>query len=463
MPIQQRLKDGSLVVLTPEGWRKATNYEELASQASPGEAFLSGAPSTLLDVAQGLSLGATRLYPQGTWTQEQADLSRSIQNRQEIMGPLEEAQPGAFMAGAVALDPLTYLGLPGIGKISGRVAARIAQAGAKAGEGIPKAPGMVQRIFNAPKSVYRDFKKSALDFMSPEALSPDQKAMIPVGDRLGFKFFPGQKEGMRGLRRLASSDPIIEGAFAGEYQANRQGLRRAAARSIGVQADDFSRDMLGATADRTNATFEALADEIGPSTLPDTLADKIERVRPSEQFIDITEEGTLDGRGLLQLKTQMETIARNAWQKPGEAAKAEFAEGVANDIVELIQGKLSGESQNTWKIAKQEWKNLKVLESPNVLNAAGEVNVLTLNTRLDKFYGATFRRQLTGEEGRRAGLSPATRDLMDWARLGAQFADNFPNSGTALRSRLVRLVTDPKELYKSVALRMAIEAAIKAP
>jgi hypothetical protein len=477
----QRLKDGRLAILTPEGWRVASPQEEAASQSSRLEAMGMGAMSTWASYGQ--MLGPLMARGQGGGSPLGQMLGQASDQVQQNLAPVAQMQPGAMQGGGILGDPFNVGAAVGASgglarltmrervqqQISQAGAAASERAGAAAAENVPgfssmgaasSREGLVKRMIRSPKGFYDDLKMAVDEFISPEDLTPDQKLMLPVGDELGFKFLPGQKNGAAGIRRLAGSDPIIEAAFAPEMNANLQGLRKSVAAAIGQPADDFSRNALGQAADDLGAGFEAISGKIGSASLPPELVAKIEAVRKVEPFLVIPESGELGGGELMALRSTLNQASSTAWKAGANApaGKAEFIDQAIMELDDVIGRQLTPDDLAQWKVLRERWKNLKVLESPNVVNELGDINHRSLAGQLRKYYKGAYSRQTTGTGGRRAGLTPETQAFMDWSRLANQFGDNFPNSGTSTRGRLVQIMTNPKEMAKSLMLRAAIEA-----
>lgn len=487
--ITERLPDGTLVVMTAQGWRPATPDEENAQEVGRGAAWAMSGLRGALDLNNLATLANPFTYMGGGDVRQQAvqQAGGALQERAGMFAPLEAAQPGATAAGAFYADPANAAGL-GVGAYRlgrGMLARRVMQqaqqqAGAAAGAGMGPTSvgaasaggqveaaaaaeqGFLRRVVRAPGQLVDDVQRAIDEFLQPGDLTPDQRQMLPVADELGFRFLPGQRQGSAGLTQLATSDPLIQSAFQGELAANRQGLRAAAARAIGVNADDFSRDMLGQAAERIGGQLDDLGRQVGQVSLGDDLVRRVEAITKTEPFLQVPPGGTLSGDDAMALRSALNQASSNTWRQGANApaGKAEFIDQALLELDDLIEAQLTAEQRQAWKVAREQWKNLKVLESPNVTNELGEVNVRSLANQLRRYYKGAYGRQVTGEGGRRASLEPATREFMDWSRLGAQFGDNFPNSGTAFRSRLVQMATNPKELGKSVILRMAIESRL---
>jgi hypothetical protein len=485
----ERLEDGRLAIMTAQGWRLATPQEEAATDTGRGQAWAAQGVRNMLNLND-LMGQYNPLARMGSPEGYQPQLDRAAENmasREQQFSALDQAQPGASQAGGLYGDPMNAAGL-GVGAYrfgQGMMARRVMQAGTRqasqaaaaagnssvgaaavgddvARQGLAREQSLIRRMVRAPRQLYDDISQAADEFLSPGSLTPDQTQMLPVADELGFRFFPGQRDGAAGLRIMAESDPLIQAAFAGDMQANRQGLRAAAAKAIGINADDFSRDFLGRAADDLGSVFDDIGGQIGRQPLPEELLTQIEQIRATEPFLNIGAQGSLSGRELMSLRSSLDAASRQAWLQGAQApaGKAQFIDDVVQQLDDIAEGALSSEQQQAWRVARERWRNLKVLESPNVVSPTGEINARSLDTRLQKYYKGAYQRQVTGTAGRRAGLTPETQQFMDWSRLGTQFADNFPNSGTAYRNRLIQLMTDPKELAKSVVLRQMIETRL---
>jgi len=498
MAITQRNEAGELLVLTDQGWRRATPQEDAAQGMSRtqqfGMGFLQnmGSYASLLETVGNANV---RLQSRG---EVQAQPSPELAAFNQSLQPIQEAYPGATQAGRNFGDPFNQAALVSAGgslarrTMAARVQEKIAQQSAQAGSraeqaaaatagqagadaGLGNVPGfggvgagstrepLIRRMIRSPGQFYDDLKQGVDEFLSPEQLTPDQAQMLPVGEKLGFRFLPGQREGAQGIRQLATSDPVVAGAFAPELAANRLGLRRAAARAIGVQADDFSRDLLGAAADQVDEAMRATGAKIGTVTLDDDLKAAVEMLKGEEKFLSLPAEASYTGDQLVSLRSNLNAASRAAWQQGAQApaGKAEFIDSTISRIDDLIEARLSEGDMAIWRSARQRWKNVKVLESSGaIVNEAGEINHRSLANAMRRMYKGAYGRQVTGEAGRRAGLDQATQEFMDWTRLANQFGDNFPNSGTAYRNRLVQVMTQPKELAKSLMLRAAIESQV---
>lgn len=475
--------------MTAQGWRVATPMEETAADTGRGQAWAVQGVRNMLNLND-LGIKYNPLARMGSPDGYNPPINQAGQDmaeREQQFAPLDQAQPGASQAGGIFGDPINAAGL-GVSAYrigSGMMARRVMQAGTQqaaaasatagnssvgaaavgddlARQGLAREQSLISRMIGAPRQLYDDIAHAADEFLQPGYLTPDQQQMLPVADELGFRFLPGQRAGSAGLRVMAESDPLIQSAFAGDLQANRQGLRAAAAKAIGVNADDFSRNFLGQAADDLGAVFDDIGSRIGSATIPEDTLARIEAIRATEPFLTIGTDGNVTGRQLMQLRSSLDQASRQAWLQGAQApaGKAQYIDDVVQVLDDLAQSQLDDTSRAAWRVARERWRNLKVLESPNVVSPTGEINARSLDTRLQKYYKAAYQRQVTGDAGRRLGLTPETQQFMDWARLGTQFADNFPNSGTPYRNRLIQLMTDPKELAKSVVLRQLIESRL---
>jgi hypothetical protein len=423
--------------------------------------------------------------------------TQELQDRNDLFRPLDAAQPGATALGRLYLDPVNAAGL-GVGakragqgilaraqaraqQMASQAAAQPAAAGTFGGSsGGAASTGAAEAAAGAEGSFLRrqlgrvgwgrDLVRLTDELFQAAPMTPDQRGLIPVADRLGFQFLPGQREGNQLLNQLATSDPLVQLSLQGPMSANRQGLRRALSRAIGINGDDFSTDLLGAAVDRAGAGFDDVGQAIGQRALPAEIVKRVQALSANSPFMEIDDAAALTGRQLMALRSKIDDISRAAWQAGSkqEFGLAPYADNTLDMLDDFIEQGLRDQGDDAvltmWRETQQRWKNIKVVESPGVIGMSREINPRSLDTAMRRYYKGPYLRQLTGEEGRRAGLLPETRELMDWARVTGAFADNLPNSGTPYRTALLQMAKDPKELAKSFVLRQLIDArSVAAP
>lgn len=485
--ITRPLEDGRTAILTPQGWRVATEAEMVGMETSPVQAFLASGVRGLLDTADLATLANPWTWSGGPEVRAQAreQAMGGITSRAEMFAPLEQAQPGAAALGSVYGSPDIVTG-PALGiarrvmGTAGRRAATVAaaQAGEQAAggagsvgaastgaaEAAAQAEGSFVRRTLGSVGWGRDLQRLADELLDGAPMTPDQRALVPVADSIGFRFLPGQREGNVLLNQLAMSDPLVQLSYSGLFAGNRQGLRATAARAIGIRGDDFGRDMLGQAADEIGATLDDIGVRIGEVRLADDIVERVSQVAKTEPFLALEAGGALTGRQAMALRSNLVQAASQAWRQGAQApaGKAQFLDDLVSQLDDVIEGQLDDAALESWRIARQRWRNLRVLEYPGVISDAGEINARTLSSQMARVYGATYRRQLTGAEGRRANLLPETQALMDWARVVGAFADNMPNSGTAYRSALIQATRNPMEVGKALVLRGLIDSAATA-
>lgn len=497
--ITQQLPDGRTAILTREGWRLATDADLLAMETPAWQAAIMSGLRSAMDTSNLLTLVNPFTWMGGPEVREQAvaQATQEMQDRSDLFSPLDAAQPGATALGRLYLDPVSVAGI-GVGakrlgqsmlqrslvraqQLAGQVTAQQATPGTFGASSVGAASvgGATEAAARAEGSFIRrqlgrvgwgrDLVRLTDELFQSAPMTPDQRALIPVAERIGFQFLPGQREGNQLLNQLATSDPLVQLALQGPMAANRRGLRAALMRAIGINADDFSTDLLGAAVDQVRQGFDDVANAIGKVTLPDDIAQRVTMLAADSPYLQIDDATTLTGRQLMALRSKIDEISRAAWQagRTAPVGQAEFADATVDMLDDLIAAQLRDKGDQAvltaWRTAQQRWKNIKVAESPGVIGMSREINPRSLDTAMRRYYKSAYLRQLTGEEGRRAGLLPETRELMDWARVTGAFADNVPNSGTPYRTALLQMAKDPRELAKSLVLRQLIEARAAAP
>ena len=133
------------------------------------------------------------------------------------------------------------------------------------------------------------------------------------------------------------------------------------------------------------------------------------------------------------------------------AARKESAEGVAarqleqtmEALDEIILSAIDDPvGAAVWKEARQRWRMVLALDRPGVITSEGDISLKRLTAAMEKQFPNEFRRTLLGGKGSDA-LPMDMRNLMEYARIARTFASNLPNSGTATRNILAKIVANP--------------------
>ena len=237
-------------------------------------------------------------------------------------------------------------------------------------------------------------------------------------------------------QRRYESDYTLRNAVDPTLDARQARINQIARQQIGLEpADDINRMDLGEAAKGIRAKFKSVEDQFQPVYLDKQLRKELDNIVNNdalgvvkspvklEKAITRLKEGLIngvDGKTYLNTRSSMNRAIQTIYKQPSpDIAMAEgYAEAV-NVLDKKFASQLSGEAQDTWNLARKQWKNLKLLDQPNAV--LGEnVNINKVKTGLNRNKG--FLRGM--DDTPLAKLA----DINDSSKV------NFGNSGTAQRS-----------------------------
>ena len=250
----------------------------------------------------------------------------------------------------------------------------------------------------------------------------------------GVNLRPGQMTGSRaakGAERFLADNPVTGPTMERASQKQAQEFTRAALRTIGVNADNASPQVLQAA--RTQIT--GVLDNIGKRYAPDinAIAPDLAAVRGEADLL------ALYGSPILKLVDDIERTAQ-AGKLTGEVvakyrttlgrlSRDPYVGGLARDLDEVLSNGLHQAMQGTddfarYAQARTQYRNLKSIESAvqNVADAQIPAGTLASRQATSRFTKDSFKYG-TGDQ-----------ELARLARAGSTVLDRTPNSGTAMRA-----------------------------
>lgn len=230
------------------------------------------------------------------------------------------------------------------------------------------------------------------------------------------------------------SDEILQEAV-NPTLANRQArVNQIAREEVGLpQGDDINRFDLGQAAKDIRGRFKSIEGDYAPVRLNDDLMNRLDDVvatrgivKPPEKAVsavnrtmELLDDG-MSGAQYLQQRSQIDKEIQAIYKSANPDVR--LAETYA-DIIEILDdefaSQLSGQSAATLRLARKQWKNLRLLDRPNAVQG-GDVRLGGIKTGLNRNKG--FLRGM--DETPLARLA----DLADSTKF------NFGRSGTAERS-----------------------------
>lgn len=232
-------------------------------------------------------------------------------------------------------------------------------------------------------------------------------------------------EGLRTTANAAGGNAIVD-------VVNRRAMTAAAARSIGLQATELRPQQLQAAADQIGQQFDAL---LPPGRSFDLSA--VEQalqgiqqggvgVRTGRAVNSVTDWANVPGDQVRALRAALAERGRSLMgDAPALADDLLAATDLIDDAAELIIGP---NFRPALRQAREQWKNLRILESLPSVRRGGTVAAGELSQRLARDsagYGTSFLRDTRN-------VLPATQGMFDLARqLTEDAAGRIGNPGTA--------------------------------
>lgn len=330
----------------------------------------------------------------------------------------------------------------GMGAFTGGLGGVLGEAGGR----------MAGRVVNAIRGTGRELIQDA-----DVGFFRDRGAQVLPSEALNV---PGQPiEDIVRLEQGARSGLFPPPVFREVIEERAQIANSDALASIGLdprQFDNLGPDALGTAGDRLADQFQAFAgnvidearvsgDLLEGDALPisEALANRLRTRRG--QVKELIEAGDFEGlqKGVEQPSLQPDELLL-AWRSRFQDAQERAAKGQheiaqkffdeAEELSDVLQGLVGEDQWADYMRIREQYRNLQILQSSNVINTEGDINPVTLRNRLaaDRGYGRVFR------EGREAALQPETQQLIETARVLSRRnfqprpTSNTPE-GTALR------------------------------
>lgn len=275
-------------------------------------------------------------------------------------------------------------------------------------------------------------------------LTQGQQDAAAAGEALGMRLTPGKASGSAPLQKMEAaleSNPLTSGGFDALRRGNQRALNRAAAQSIGENADEVSTAVLSRAEARMGRVFDSVADRTNVALDPQNYGGRLRQLVQDTEGL-IGNNGRLDDNALIQrldgfindnggatreqlraLSSKLGKAARsNMTTQAGDRELGAALLGAQEIVEDAIEGSLNRAQRTAYGEARGQYRNLMQLLSGKAVNeASGNVNAQSMASVLQK-----------DRQGYRLGR--AQSDLHDAARFGQAFPDIVGNSGTATRS-----------------------------
>lgn len=449
--MEVRLPDGTVIKGVPDNATKADiigklqlkGYDvsslvqqeagKMALEGMSGtDKFFAGAGKFVSDVGQGVR--------QMVGLEEQGDVDATRARDQPLLGT-GAGMAGNLAGGLASTVPATFI--PGANALVGSTA-----IGAGLGLTQPTATGE-SRALNFGVGVAGGSLGYGAGRLLGKAVTPAQRQVTPQqtrsiagGQRLGMQVTPGVRSGspgFRGLEASMESYPFTSGPIKGIKAMNQSVLNRAAAKSIGENTDEMTGEVLSAARTRIGSVFDSV-EQIKAIPVDQSVATKLAAIetkyrglldRPLTEY-DVVKDiyanlgRQITGKQYNDWQSQLGKIARSKFtggrSEPNVGFALMEAKNALDDAASLV---MSGPQKQAFNTARQQWRNLVMLETGNVVNEqTGDVSGRLLANVLSRKDKSGFR------------LGGNASDLYDATRFYKATPGIVGDSGTATRSSI---------------------------
>lgn len=404
--------------------------------------------------------GAQDLYARATGDDAmRADIAQQQAEADRLISPLEQEFPKSTTLGG----GLPYMALP-IGAAAGVTGRAVGAVPGLAATGAKVAASpLADAVLGGAALGGLDYKGSAtggalgglggnlLGRAVGRAVSPMRNRNVGTarsdlaerGKRLGFQLTPAQVTGSRGgeiLEESMKSFAPTAGAFSRRADANQATAARIALNAVGESGEEISDEVLGRAANRIGSMFEDTVKD-AQVRLDDDFLSALAKVEKKysgswgegnklanvvDDALDAASKGPLTGKEYAHITSRLGKAARQKLRGENADPDAAFALfGVKEALDDAMERSLGIEARETFRQAREQYRNLMFLESPGVVNSsAGTISLPTLANVLKRKDKPGF---LRGKN-----QSP----LYEAARVGQAFKPSFGTSGTTERFSL---------------------------
>jgi hypothetical protein len=454
-----RLPDGTIIQNIPEGTTRAELTKRLvangygkslmgekptaAAGMSFGEQALAGAGKALTDIGRGARQIAAKVG-----IGDGAAVQAEIDEAKRLDAPL--MQTGGGMAGNIGTNVVAALPLaaiPGVNTVAGA-----AVLGGALGATQPVASDE-SRLANVGMGAAGGAVGQAVigRLMKPvqTRISPEKAALAAQAEAAGIPLDAAQRTGSKALKSVDAaldSYPFTAGRQAAKKGAQQQSFNRAVLRTIGVDADKATPDVLSAARKSISDEFDRIA---GQSTvkLDDDFLSALTKVDgkqasmvPSlrspkvgslvDDFLDLMSAGKIEGRAYQDMRSALGKQSKDAFGS-GNSSLGQALKDIRNALDDAAGRSIPDAEKKAWDQARQQWGNLKVVEKiagrPSMGAAEGDLSATALWTAVRQSNPKQF--------------VYGSSELGNLAKVGQAFLKPMPSSGTSERMMAQQLLT----------------------
>lgn len=377
-----------------------------------------------------------------------ADQER-IKREQEWIKQHSGAGLGSGIADAMILAPLNAV-LPGAGFSGAATRALgtgIIEAGTKPGDLSQKAEDLA--IGTAGGAIGEGLS-GAVKFLNKPvkgAISASKQALVKKAQDMGLPINLADRTGSKAAQYAKSALetlPISSSMEAGQRETQRKAWTAALMREAGENADTASPEVMGAMKDRISSMYDDIAgrnelvvDAQYKNDLAAVANKYLRRVPVNQRAIvrnyindlNIPDGAFIDGRVYQETRSMLDRQARALANS--DPVTSDMLSGIRSTLDDAFARNVSPADKEALSMANKQWGIMRTMEKA--------IDPLSGDISPKKFLS-----ELTRREKNRVLFGKGNQDLIDIARVGAEFVSpRTPSSGTAERSIWQKFLQDP--------------------
>jgi len=235
-------------------------------------------------------------------------------------------------------------------------------------------------------------------------------------------------------------------------------MNQKAARAIGEDAADVGTVTLETATENIGKRFDEVLEGVEVPASPELLQEITDTVGNRRAWARMSKE--IAANDYVMTGEQAKKVRRmlSDYRKSADPINRGYAEDAMESFDKALDG--SNLDQEKFKIARQQWKNLKLLESPGVVDDLGNVNERALLSRISSKagYGAGV-----GKSNQTDNLLPETREMVELSRGLTQIQSKIPRTGELPGSGDILSLRSPLNAANATLARLYYKNPYMAP
>lgn len=280
-------------------------------------------------------------------------------------------------------------------------------------------------------------------------LSAEEQRLAQIAQQNGITLTPGQMTGSRPLLNTESAltqMPFSSGLQRNVFENQRSQFNQAVLEKAGITADHASPEVLDQAFGDIGQRFNNVIANTGPITVTPKFGSDINNVANtygrrleanvapiftnlSDEIKAISAPGTKIPSDVY--KNIASDLRRTIRQNTANPALQDALRGLQNALDDLMEFNVPASVADEWKAVRGDYRNLLIIDK--AMAQAPDADKIAANIPF-----GSFSRAVSASD--RSGFARGRGDLNDLARVGSFLSNRIPDSGTAERSNIIRLL-----------------------